>query len=116
MLPCSPRYGISTANWPIPTAERQSGKPQPPKAVNGLEAAYSSRPMTAAEIRRFLRSIGMSAAELRRCLDLHALCERWGDDRIIPLLAREGVQASERASHRAVRSLKRITALADGKA
>jgi hypothetical protein len=75
------------------------------EAVNGLEAAHASRPMTRAETRRFLKSIGMTAAELRHCEELSALSELVGEDRIVPMLAEHGVQAGDRARRRAARSL-----------
>jgi hypothetical protein len=86
-------------------AERQAATAE---AVDGLEAAHASRPMTPADARRFLRQIGWTAAELRRSRDLAALCQRWGEDRIIEMIAKEGMQAGNRAQSRAVRSLKRI--------
>jgi hypothetical protein len=91
-------------------AERQAAAAE---AVDGMEAAHASRPMTPADARRFLRQIGWTTAELRHSRDLAALCQRWGEDRIIEMIAREGTQAGDRARRRAVRSLKRITALAD---
>ena len=75
-------------------AEREGAAAE---AVDGLEAAYARRPMTRAEMRRFLKSIGMTAAELRYSQDLSALCDQVGEARIIPMLAREGVAASNRA-------------------
>jgi hypothetical protein len=87
-------------------AEREAAAAE---AVDGLEAAYVSRPMTQAEMRRFLKSLGMTAAELRHRKDLNAVCELLGEDRIVPMLAKEGVQAGDRATRRAVRSL--LTAL-----
>jgi hypothetical protein len=76
-------------------------------AVDQLEGSYASRPMTRAEMRRFLKSIGVSAAELRHCQDFAALCALagTGEDRLLSMLAREGVQAGDRATRRAVRSL-----------
>ena len=62
--------------------------------------------MTPAEMRRFLKSLGMTAArDFAHCQDLAALCALVGEDRISPMLAREGVQAGDRARRRAVRRL-----------
>lgn len=74
-------------------------------AVDALEAAYVSKPMTEAEMRRFLRSIGVTDAELRGAHDLSVLCQQLGEDRIIPMLAAEQVRAGDRATRRRVRSL-----------
>jgi hypothetical protein len=74
-------------------------------AVDGLEAAYASGPMTRAEKRGFLKSVGMTAAELRHCRELATICEALGEDRILPVLVDEGALASDRAIGRAVRSL-----------
>jgi hypothetical protein len=75
-------------------AERETAAGE---AVDRLEASHADR--------RFLRSLGVTAADLRDCQDLAALCELVGEDRIIPMLARESVQAGHRASRKAVRSL-----------
>jgi hypothetical protein len=75
------------------------------EAVDGLEAAYASRPLTRAEQRRFMKSIGMTAAELRHCQDLAVVCEALGEDRILPVIVEEGVHAGDRARRRATRSL-----------
>jgi hypothetical protein len=61
--------------------------------------------MTPAEMRRFLKSIGMTAAELRQCQDLATLCEVLGEDRIIPMLVKESLQAGDRATRRTTRRL-----------
>lgn len=92
-------------------AERETAAAE---TVDGLEATYASRPMTHADMRRFLRAMGWTAADMRHAQELAALCERWGDDRIISVLSEEHKQAGERASRRAVRGLKRITALLRG--
>jgi hypothetical protein len=83
-------------------AEREAAAAE---AVDGLEVAHASRPMTPAEMRCFLKSLGMSDAELRYCRDLAALCEQLGEDLIIPMLAEGSIQAGDRARRRAVRSL-----------
>jgi hypothetical protein len=83
-------------------AERETAAGE---AVDRLEAAHASRPMTRAEMRRFLKSLGVTAAELRHRQDLAAVCALVGEDRILSVLAREGVQAGDRATRRAVRSL-----------
>ena len=61
--------------------------------------------MTSGEQRHFLKSIGWMAADLRQARNLAALCERLGEDRIIPVLARESVEAGDKAQRKAVRSL-----------
>lgn len=75
------------------------------EAVDGLETAYASRPMKQVEMRRFLKLIGWTDAELRHSRDLEALCRLLGEDRIIPMLAEHAVAAGDKARHRAVRSL-----------
>jgi hypothetical protein len=92
-------------------AERESAAAE---AINGLEAAHARRPMTRADMRRFLKSIGMTAAELGDWQDVAALCDQLGEDRIIPMLAREGVAAGDRARRRAMRSLRKIVLLRGG--
>jgi len=77
------------------------------EAVDRLEAAYASRPMTRADMRPFLMSGGMTAADLRHSQDLAALCEQLGEDNIIPMLAKEGTEAGRRAERRTVRRLLR---------
>jgi hypothetical protein len=74
-------------------------------AVDGLESAYASRPMTRVEMRRFFKSIGMIASDMRHCQELAALCDLANEDRIISMLAEHGVQAGNRATRRAVRGL-----------
>jgi hypothetical protein len=75
------------------------------EAVDGLEAAYASRPMTRAEQRRFVKSTGMTAADIRHSEEFAALCEALGEDRMVSMIAEEGLQAGERARRRAVRRL-----------
>jgi len=76
------------------------------KAVDGLEAAYASRTMTQLDVRRFLKSLGITAAELRHYRALAALCDAMGEDRIVPMLVERGLQAGDRARRRTVRSLR----------
>ena len=45
-------------------AEQQTAATE---AVDGLDTAHASRPMTRAQMRRFLMSVGMTAADLRHC-------------------------------------------------
>jgi hypothetical protein len=85
-------------------AEQEAGAAE---AVDAVEDAYASRAMTRAEMRRFLKSIGMTAADLRHCGDLASLCQRLGEDNILPMLSKESVDAGERAARRGVRSLVR---------
>lgn len=75
------------------------------EAVDGLEAAHASRPMTRAAMRRLLKSLGMTAADLRHCQDMADLCQLLGEDRIIPMLVEEGTQAGHRWQRRTVRGL-----------
>jgi hypothetical protein len=75
------------------------------EAVDGLETAHASRPMTRAEMRRFLKSIGWTDADIRHAQDLAVLCELADADRIIAMLAEKGTQAADRARRRGVRSL-----------
>ena len=83
-------------------AERETAAAE---AVDRLEAAYASRPMTQAEMRRLLKSIGWTDAALRHSQDLAALCQQLGEDGIIPVPASESVQAGDKHRRRAVRSL-----------
>jgi hypothetical protein len=75
------------------------------EAVNSLEDAHASRPMTAPEVRRLLKSVGMTDADLRHCQDVNALCELLGADRVIRMLASESIEARDRAHRRATRDL-----------
>jgi hypothetical protein len=76
------------------------------EAVDCLEAAYASRPMTQLEVRRFLKSLGITTADLRHYQALAALCDSMGEDRIVPMLVEHGLQAGDGARRRAVRSLR----------
>jgi hypothetical protein len=75
------------------------------EAVDELEAAHAVRPMTPAEMRRFLKALGITAADMQHFQNMVALCELLGEDRIIPMLAAEGVKAGDRWHRRTVRSL-----------
>lgn len=83
-------------------AERETAAAE---AVDGLETTHASLPMTPAEIRRFLKSLGWTDADLRHGRDLNALCQQFGEDQIIPKLARESVEAGDRYSRRTARQL-----------
>jgi len=87
-------------------AEREAAAAE---AVDGVEDAHASRPMTPAEARRFLKSLGLTGARLRHSRDLAALCERFGEDQVISMLVREGMEAEDRAIRRATRQLVAVT-------
>jgi hypothetical protein len=61
--------------------------------------------MTPAEMRRFLKSLGITAADMRHFQNMTALCELLGENRVIPMLADEGVKAGDRWHRRTTRSL-----------
>jgi hypothetical protein len=75
------------------------------EAIDGLEGAHAARPMSRAETLRMLRSLGMTTADIRHCRNMAALCELVDEDSITPTLAKHGVEAADRATRRAVRSL-----------
>jgi hypothetical protein len=86
-------------------AEREAAAAE---AVDGLESAYASRPMTPAAIRGFLKSMGVTPAERRHWQELAALCQGLTDDsadRLIRRLGEESAEAGERYRRKAVRRL-----------
>jgi hypothetical protein len=75
-------------------------------AVNTLEDAYASRPMTRAELVRFLKSIGWSNADLRKARDVNVVCRILGEDVALDMVVKAQMDAGERAGKRVVRNLR----------